>query len=426
MRDGTSPREREADPGAPLGEAAGRGGADAAGSEAVLRRRRLAVFGFMLVFGIGMSSWVVRTPAVRDLLTASTAEMGLVLLGLSVGSMTGVLTSAAFVRRHGVRLTVAVGGTSFTLGIALVGISASLSSTIGVFVGLALTGLGIGFSEIALNLEGAAIETALGRSVLPAMHGCFSLGTVLGSVAGIGLTAVDFPVIWQLLAVAALACALLGTVIRQVSPTTGRVVAAAADEPAQPPRRSLLQVAREPRVLMLGAIVLALALAEGSAMDWLPLIMVDGHGASPTVGTIVFAGFAAAMTVGRFLGAPLLARFGNAAVLRVSTLVSAAGIAIVVFADSPVAAGCAVALWGLGAALGFPVTLSAAADSDDPTSSVAAVATVGYIAFLVGPPLLGFLGEHFGLRGAMILVLVLVAAASLVTRAAGPRSGRDG
>jgi fucose permease len=156
-------------------------------------------------------------------------------------------------------------------------------------------------------------------------------------------------------------------------------------------------------------------------MDWLPLLMVDGHGASATVGTIVFAGFAAAMTVGRFLGAPLLARFGNVAVLRVSALISAAGIAIVVFVDSPIAAGCAVALWGLGAALGFPVTLSAAADSDDPTSSVAAVATVGYIAFLVGPPLLGFLGEHFGLRGAMILVLVLVAAASSVTRAAGPR-----
>ncbi|QIS40524.1 MFS transporter (plasmid) [Clavibacter capsici] len=395
-------------------------------TESPLLRRRLAVFAFMLVFGIGMSSWVVRTPAVRDLLTASTAEMGLMLLGLSMGSMTGVLTSAAFVRRHGVRLTVTLGGAAFTLGIALVGVSASLSSTIGVFVGLALTGLGIGFSEIALNLEGAAIETALGRSVLPAMHGCFSLGTVLGSVAGIGLTAIAFPVLWQLVGVAVISSVLLGTVIRQVSPVTGREVAATTGESASAPHRSLLQMAREPRVLMLGAIVLALALAEGSAMDWLPLLMVDGHGASATVGTIVFAGFATAMTVGRFLGAPLLARFGNVAVLRVSALISAAGIAIVVFVDSPFAAGCAVVLWGLGAALGFPVTLSAAADSDDPTSSVAAVATVGYIAFLVGPPLLGFLGEHFGLRGAMILVLVLVAAASFLTRAAGPRMRNNG
>ena len=75
-----------------------------------LSRRRAAIFVFMLVYGVGLSSWVVRTPAVRDLVHATTAEMGLVLLGLSIGSMTGVLISAGIVRRHGVRLTVAIGG----------------------------------------------------------------------------------------------------------------------------------------------------------------------------------------------------------------------------------------------------------------------------------------------------------------------------
>ncbi|KQQ09771.1 MFS transporter [Rathayibacter sp. Leaf296] len=383
-------------------------------------RRRLAIFAFMLVFGIGMASWVVRTPAVRDLLSASTAQMGLVLLGLSVGSMTGVLSSAAIVRRRGVRFTVTIGGVSFTSGVALVGLAANLSSAPGVFVGLALVGLGIGVSEIALNLEGAALEAVSGRSVLPALHGCFSLGTVLGAVAGIGLTAIEFPVLWQLLAVAALSAALLVTVIRSVPTDTGKIVPGAPGEPAVV--RAGGPVWRQPRVLALGAIVLALALAEGSAMDWLPLLMVDGYGATATVGTIVFAGFAAAMTVGRFVGGPLLARFGNVAVLRASALVSAAGIAVVVFADSAAMAGVAVALWGLGAALGFPVTLSSAADSDDPTATVAAVATAGYVAFLVGPPLLGFLGEHFGLRGAMIVVLVLVAAVSLLTGAARPRA----
>ncbi|KQQ21993.1 hypothetical protein ASF48_01790 [Rathayibacter sp. Leaf299] len=386
-------------------------------------RRRLAIFAFMLVFGIGMASWVVRTPAVRDLLSASTAQMGLVLLGLSVGSMTGVLSSAAIVRRRGVRFTVTIGGVSFTSGVALVGLAADLSSAPGVFVGLALVGLGIGVSEIALNLEGAALEAVSGRSVLPALHGCFSLGTVLGAVAGIGLTAIDFPVLWQLLAVAALSAALLVTVIRSVPTDTGKIVPGAPGEPAAV--RTGGPVWRQPRVLALGAIVLALALAEGSAMDWLPLLMVDGYGATATVGTIVFAGFAAAMTVGRFVGGPLLARFGNVAVLRASALVSAAGIAVVVFADSAAMAGVAVALWGLGAALGFPVTLSSAADSDDPTATVAAVATAGYVAFLVGPPLLGFLGEHFGLRGAMIVVLVLVAAVSLLTGAARPRAAAE-
>ncbi len=376
----------------------------------------------MLVFGIGMASWVVRTPAVRDLLEASTAEMGLVLLGLSVGSMTGVLSSAAVVRRRGVRFTVTVGGSAFVSGVAMVGFSAELSSAVGVFLGLALVGLGIGVSEIALNVEGAALEEISGRAELPALHGCFSLGTVLGSVAGIALTAIDFPVVWQLAAVAALAAALLIAAIRFVPADTGRVARPAASDSASSRPRPWHSVWRQPRVIMLGLIVLALALAEGSAMDWLPLLMVDDYGSSATLGTVVFTGFAAAMTVGRFLGGPLIAWFGKAAVLRVSTLVSAAGIAIVVFADNLIVAGCAVVLWGLGAALGFPVTLSAAADSDDPTSSVAAVATAGYVAFLVGPPLLGFLGEHFTLRGAMVAVLVLVAAATLLTSAAKPRA----
>lgn len=388
------------------------------------RRRRIAIFSFMLMFGIGMSSWVVRTPAVRDLLVASTAEMGLVLLGLSVGSMSGVLSSAAVVRRHGVRLTVAVGGSSFIAGVAMIGVFAGLSSFPGVFAGLALVGFGIGVSEIAINIEGAALETLSGKSIMPALHGCFSLGTVIGAVSGIILTAVDFSVTWQLIYVALLAAGVLGLLTRFVSPKTGKVARASRGAKAQAPRQSWLAAWREPRLLMLGMIILALALAEGSAMDWLPLLMVDGHGLSATLGSAIFAGFAAAMTVGRFLGAPLLKKFGNAAVLRASTLVSAAGIALVIFSDNPIVAGAAVLLWGVGAALGFPVTLSAAADSDDPTSSVAAVATAGYVAFLVGPPLLGFLGEEFGLRGAMVLVLVVVTLASLLTSAAKPMPGK--
>lgn len=391
-------------------------------------RRRLAIFAFMLMFGIGMASWVVRTPAVRDLLAASTAEMGLVLVGLSVGSMTGVLSSAAVVRRQGVRFTATVGGSSFIAGIAMLGICAGMSNFPGVFAGLALVGFGIGVSEIAINIEGAALETLSGKSVMPALHGCFSLGTVIGAVVGILLTSINFSVTWHLVLVALFGAGVLATLTRFISAETGRVPRVARGEnieKTQQPRTSWLDAWREPRILMLGLIILALALAEGSAMDWLPLLMVDGHGLTPTLGSVVFAGFAAAMTLGRFLGAPLLKRFGNATVLRASTLVSAVGIALVVFSDNPIIAGAAVLLWGVGAALGFPVTLSAAADSDDPTSSVAAVATAGYVAFLVGPPLLGFLGEEFGLRGAMILVLVVVTLASLLTNAAKPQPRKD-
>ena len=380
-----------------------------------LRQRRAAIFLFMLTVGVGLSSFIVRTPAVRDLVHASTAEMGLILFGISVGSMTGILSSAALVRRFGARRPVLIGGTAFVAGLTLLASMAGIGQGVGVFVGLIGIGLGFGLAEIAINIEGAAIELESGRSVLPVLHGCYSLGSVIGAVAGIGLTAIAFPVWIHLLIVAALALAALLWAIPKIPTTTGRQDAHSSTAPGF---RAQLAVWKPHRVIMLGLIVLALALAEGAAGDWLPLLMVDGHGATPAVGSIVFAAFALSMTIGRFSGEPLIERFGKANVLRASALVSAAGIALVIFSDSIVIAGLAVVLWGLGAALGFPLTLSAAGESDDPTTTVGAVASAGYVAFLVGPPLLGFLGEHFGLRGAMIVVLIVVAAAAFPTSAA--------
>jgi len=355
---------------------------------------------------------------VRDLLQASTAHMGYVLLGISVGSMTGILSSASVVRRHGARRTIAAGGAAFVAGVAVIGVAATWSSSAGTFAGLALVGLGIGICEVALNVEGASLEAASGRRVLPVLHGCYSLGAVVGSVLGVGLNAVSLPVVWHLVGVAVLGGAVLAWAAPRVPADTGRTAHLLDGGPGW---RAQLAQWRQRRIVALGLVVLALALAEGAAGDWLPLIMVDGHGVSATLGSVVFTGFAAAMALGRFAGEPLLVRFGNAAVLRAGTVVSAVGIAVVVFADSAVLAGCAVVLWGLGAALGFPVTLSAAGDSDDPTSSVAAVAVAGYLAFLVGPPLLGTVGQHVGLRAAMVVVLVAVAAAGLLTSAARPR-----
>lgn len=173
---------------------------------------------------------------------------------------------------------------------------------------------------------------------------------------------------------------------------------------------------------MIGAIVLAMALAEGAANDWLPLLMVDGHGLDAAVGSLVFVGFAAAMTLGRFGGAFFLSRYSRATVVRASAVSGAIGLCLVIFSDNAVVAAAAVLFWGLGASLGFPVALSAAGDSGpDETARVGLVATIGYIAFLVGPPTLGFLGDHYGLRPAMLVVLAFVATAVLAAPAAGTR-----
>ncbi len=386
--------------------------------DATTRRWRAALFLFMLATGVSMASWVARTPAVRDALDVSTGSMGLVLFGLSVGSMAGVLASGGLVRRHGGRRVIALGAGLLVSGLLVTAGGATLEVSAGVFGGLALFGAGMGLAEVAFNIEGAAVERTLGRPVLPVLHGCFSLGTVVGALLGMGMTAVRFPVGWHLAAVAVAVAAAAVWTVRAVPAGTGREEPEAGDGGRTGGWRAQVAVWRDRRLVLIGLIVLAMAFAEGSANDWLPLLMVDGHGTSATAGSLTFMLFAVAMTTGRFTGGPLLVRYGPAAVVRASALVAAAGVALVVFSDNALLAGAAVVLWGLGASLGFPVTISAAGEGvRNASARVAAVSTAGYAAFLVGPPSLGFLADHVGLRNAMVVVLVLLGGAALITRA---------
>ncbi|MEU4883732.1 MFS transporter [Streptomyces althioticus] len=391
-------------------------------TDRAVRRRRRALYLFFFLNGIAMSSWITRTPDVRDRLGVSTGEMGLVLFGLSVGSMAGILCSGRFVSRFGTRPVTALGTLFVVASVVVVGGGTALASAPLVAAGLCLFGLGVGAGEVAINVDGADVERITGRPVLPTLHGCFSLGTVIGGLAGMAATAAAFPAQWHLLAVAVVTAAMFGYAIGGVPAGTGVRAAAPASGSARPagPR-----VWKDRRLLMIGAIVLAMALAEGAANDWLPLLMVDGHGLDAALGSLVFVGFAAAMALGRFGGSFFLSRYSRAAVVRASAVSGAVGLCLVIFSDNAVVAAAAVLFWGLGASLGFPVALSAAGDSGpDETARVGLVATIGYIAFLVGPPTLGFLGDHYGLRPAMVVVLAFVAAAVFVAPAAGTRGSR--
>ena len=396
-------------------------------TDRAVRRRRQALFLLFFLPGIALSSWVTRTPDVRDQLGLSTGQMGLVLFGLSVGSMIGILCSGRFVSRFGTRPVIALGTLLIIVGTAVIGAGSAVPSAPLVTAGLCLFGAGMGGGEVAVNVDGADVERITGTAVLPTLHGCFSLGTVIGGSAGMAATAADVPVSWHLAVVALVATGILVRAMRAVPVGIG--ISAAPSTPVSgpgpgpgPAQRPRPQVWKDRKLLLIGAIVLAMALAEGAANDWLPLLMVDGHGLDAATGSLVYVGFAAAMTLGRFSGTYFLGRFGRAAVVRASAVSGAVGLLLVIFSDNAVVAATAVLFWGLGASLGFPVALSAAGDSGpDQTARVSLVAIIGYVAFLVGPPALGFLGDHYGLRSAMVVVLAFVASATLIAPAADTR-----
>ncbi|MGT3731670.1 MFS transporter [Salmonella enterica subsp. enterica serovar Typhi] len=382
-------------------------------SRNALKRRTWALFMFFFLPGLLMASWATRTPAIRDILSVSTAEMGTVLFGLSIGSMSGILCSAWLVKRFGTRKVIHTTMTCAVTGMVILSVALWCASPLIFALGLAVFGASFGAAEVAINVEGAAVERELNKTVLPMMHGFYSFGTLAGAGVGMALTALSVPANIHIILAAAVAIAPIFIAIRAIPDGTGKN----ASEDAHLQEKGL-PFYRDIQLLLIGVVVLAMAFAEGSANDWLPLLMVDGHGFSPTSGSLIYAGFTLGMTVGRFTGGWFIDRYSRVTVVRASALMGALGIGLIIFVDSDWVAGVSVILWGLGASLGFPLTISAASDTGpDAPTRVSVVATTGYLAFLVGPPLLGYLGEHYGLRSAMMVVLALVILAALVAKA---------
>jgi MFS family permease len=267
---------------------------------------------------------------------------------------------------------------------------------------------------VAQNVEGADVERRLGRTLMPRFHAGFSLGTVAGAGVGAGAAALGVSLPIQLFATATLAAATMVVMVRRFLPYAARAGAE---------RRSVraLTAWRDPRTLLIGLILLGFGFTEGTANDWLAIVLVDAYETSETVGAIGFGTFVTAMTLARMFGGPAIERWGRVAVLRVTAASAALGLLLVVTRLSvPVALAGAV-LWGVGASLGFPIGMSSAAD--DPARAavnVSVAGAIGYGAFLAGPPLIGFLAHHVGVLRAILCVFGALAVGVLASGAARP------
>jgi MFS family permease len=386
-----------------------------------LRASRDAVLATFFLNGFAFATWASRIPSVRHDLDLGPGRLGLLLLAASVGSVTALPLTGRAVERFGAARLVTVAAGAQGLGLLLAALGAGLAGSVPVTaVGLLLVGLGTGSWDVAMNVEGAEVERQWGRAIMSRFHASFSLGTVAGAAVGAVATLTGLGLAPHLGVVAVLVAALGGVSVRGFLP---RVVDEAGADPV--PSHALRAWA-EPRTLVIGLMVLALALTEGVANDWLGVAVVDGYDAPAWLGSAAFALFVAAKTTGRVLGTTLLDRFGRLPVLWSTMAVAAAGVLLVVLGGSPVPVVAGIVLWGLGASLGFPVGMSAAAD--DPAKSaarVSVVSTIGYTAFLGGPPLVGFLGDHLGVLRALLVVSVILVPSALAVPAAR-EPGPDG
>jgi fucose permease len=385
-----------------------------------VERAKIAVAVVFALNGFAVASWIARVPAARDRLDLSSPELGLLLLCMSVGSVLALPASGPVVHRLAPARSVLLSGTVNAAGLLVLSGGLAWGSPVVAGLGLFLAGAGVGVCDVAMNVEGADVEQRLGRAIMPRLHAAYSLGTVIGALVAATAAAVGVSLSVQLIGTSLLVLAALAVAVRSFLPVH-------APEPGTARGASgVAQAWREPRTLLIGLMVLSFAFAEGSANDWLAVALVDGYGTGGAFAAVGFAVFVSAMTVARLLGGALLDRFGRVVVLRVSAGVAIAGLLLFVSGWGVGWAVVGAVLWGTGAALGFPVGMSAAADEPRRAAArVSVVSAIGYTAFLAGPPLIGFLAHETGILRALLVVLVVLVLGSLAVSAARPPARTD-
>ena len=388
-------------------------------ADPVTSAAKWAVYTVFIANGFVLASWASRIPQVRDGLGVTPAGLGLILLSAAIGSLIAMPLSGMVVTRLGEARTVTVMALILAAGLATVAVG-SRYGVPSVVVGLFLLGFGAGTWDVAMNVQGARVEQGLGRAIMARFHAAFSAGTVLGALVGTGMVALQAPVIVHLLAVAVLAAVLVPTAVRRFLPVVGPPSTSEQKSRRSHPLAAWIEL----RTVLIGLFVLCMAFTEGAGNDWLAVATIDGYRAAPALGSFAFAVFVAAMTGGRWFGPGLIDRFGRVPVLRASALSALVGLMLVVFGHALPVAIVGAGLWGLGAALGFPTGMSAAAD--DPVRAagrVSVVASIGYVAFLAGPPLIGFLGDRVGVLQALTVTAALLGIAILIAGACRPLAG---
>ena len=379
-----------------------------------LDRARVAVGCTFATNGLAYAGWLARAPAVRDGLDLSAVGFGLLLLCLSAAAISAIPLAGPLVQRVGPARAVQIGSTSMVLGLAGLATGTLIGSVPVAGFGLVLVGMGNSTWDVAMNVEAADVERRLGRTIMPRFHAGFSLGTVLGAGFSAAAAATGLPIWVQLYLTAALVAAVTTPTVRRFLP---HHPLPAGEKPPMSVRRAW----REPRTMLIGLIMLGFGFTEGAANDWIAITMVDGYHADDTVGAIAFGSFVTAMTVGRLFGGNAIERWGRVATLRVTAASAAVGLLLVVLGLGVPFALLGALLWGIGSSLGFPIGMSAAAD--DPARAairVSVAGSIGYGAFLAGPPLIGFLAEHFGVLRAILCVFVALAIGLAASAAAKP------
>ncbi|WP_424951234.1 MFS transporter [Deinococcus sp.] len=375
---------------------------------------RAATSAMFFVNGLVFATWVLHIPDVRDALHLSDAQVGTAILGLAVGSMMSMPLSGRWIVRHGSAAVTRLFAALFCLCLPLPFLAGHLGT---LFLAVASLGLTSGAMDVAMNAQGVAVERHLQRPVLSSFHAWFSLGNLAGALAGslllglgVGLWAHVLGVL--LLSLLAAGVSALRLLPRRYDGPEEKKLGQQPEHPDEPaPARPWFQ-RLSPPVLALGLLCFLGMLGEGATGDWSGLYFRDVLSASGGLVGLGYSAFTLAMTLGRTFGDRWRSRFGAARLVVAGAAVSGLGVLLAVVSTSPPLAAVGYALTGLGVANIVPVLYGVSGRAMN-ARGLAQVATLGYLGFLAGPPLIGYVAHLLNLRAGLAIIalsLLLVAA----------------
>jgi fucose permease len=376
-----------------------------------LFRARVGVAAVFFLNGFGYGSWVPRIAEIQERLGISEGQLGLALFMAALGALIAMPLAGAAAHRYGSRAATAVTLMLFGLGLPGLALAPTL---VGLGLALFFLGAAAGALDVSMNAQGVAVEKRYWRPIMSSLHGMFSVGGMSGAAATGLIAGADVPLLPHFAGIAAVVVVIGAIACRPLLP-------AAAEGGAGGPgfaRPSL-------GLLVPGLVALASLLSEGAVADWSAVYLSTSLGAGTATAAAAFAAFSMMMAAGRFSGDRLVARLGGDLVVRAGGALAAAGLGLTLAIGNPVVAVIGFGLVGAGMSCVFPVVLSAAARTPDlpPSAAIAAVCTVGYFGFLLGPPMIGGLAELLGLPAALSLVVLLcVLIAALGSRTPAQRA----
>ncbi|WP_437950819.1 MFS transporter [Sorangium sp. So ce296] len=404
------PEEAGGAPGAARDVVEGARGRTAA---ARLRAQRAACLLIFLANGFCMGTWVTRIPDFKRALALSEATLGNVLLAPALGAFVGMPLAGWLVAHLGSRVVAVSAGAAFAISLFGPGFA---RTPVELFLVLTFFGVSNGVMDVSMNANAAEVEEAWGRPIMSSFHALYSAGGLAGAAAGGALAHVGVAPAAHLSLAAVAALLLVGLLSPWVRPGV----------PApEPPRNPF---ALPPRAMWpLCAIAFLCMFGEGAMADWSAVYLRETLGTTAAFAATGFAAFSVAMAAGRFLGDGVSSRLGPVAVVRGGAVLVTVGLAAALVIGRPIAGLFGFACVGLGLSCVIPTVFSAAARSGPTGTSIAAVATFGYLAFLGGPPVVGHIAAATSLPFALSLIVVgAIAIVVLAGAAGGPAKAAQG